>query len=35
VSLMIAFAGSAAMIKGFMPGESIIENLENLIDSWT
>jgi len=35
VSLMIAFAGSATMIKGFMPHESIIENLENLIDSWT
>ena len=34
VSLMIAFAGSATMIKGFMPHESIIENLENLIDSW-
>ena len=35
VSLMISFAGSAAMIKGFMPGESIVENLENLIESWT
>ncbi|MDC1287231.1 TetR/AcrR family transcriptional regulator [Gammaproteobacteria bacterium] len=35
VSLMIAFAGSAAMIKGFMPGEQIIENLKDLIDSWT
>jgi TetR/AcrR family transcriptional repressor of nem operon len=34
-SLMIAFAGSAAMIKGFMPSEQIEENLENLIDSWT
>lgn len=34
-SLMIAFAGSAAMVKGFMPGEMIEENLENLIDSWT
>ena len=35
VSLMITFAGSAAMIKGFMPGAQIEENLENLIDSWT
>ena len=35
VSLMIAFAGSAAMVKGFMPSEPIIENLENLVDSWT
>ena len=35
VSLMIAFAGSAAMIKGFMPGEQIIDNLKDLIESWT
>ena len=35
VSLMIALAGSAAMVKGFMPNESIVKNLENLIDSWT
>jgi len=35
VSLMIAFAGSAAMIKGFMPGAQIEENLKDLIDSWT
>jgi len=35
VSLMIAFAGSAAMIKGFMPGEQIVENLKDLIESWT
>ena len=34
-SLMITFAGSAAMAKGFMPNELIIENLEILIDSWT
>jgi TetR/AcrR family transcriptional repressor of nem operon len=33
-SLMIAFAGSAAMAKGFMPNELIVENLEFLIDSW-
>jgi len=35
ISLMITFAGSAAMIKGFVPGAQIVENLENLIDSWT
>ncbi len=35
MSLMIAFAGSAAMVKGFIPNESIVENLENLIESWT
>ena len=34
VSLMIAVAGSAAMIKGFMPNESIVENLKNLVNSW-
>ena len=33
--LMIALAGSAAMAKGFMAREQIVENLENLIDSWT
>ena len=35
VSLMIALAGSAAMGKGFMPREPIVENLEKLIASWT
>jgi TetR/AcrR family transcriptional repressor of nem operon len=35
ISLMITFAGSAAMIKGFMQGEQIEENLEILINSWT
>ena len=34
-SLMIVFAGSSAMAKGFMTREQIIDNLENLIDSWT
>ena len=34
VSLMIAFAGSAAMVKGFMPGAAILQNLADLIDSW-
>ena len=35
MSLMIAFAGSAAMVKGFIPKESLVENLENLVESWT
>ena len=35
ISLMIALAGSAAMVKGFMEGQQIVKNLENLIDSWT
>jgi TetR/AcrR family transcriptional repressor of nem operon len=35
VSLMIALAGSAAMGKGFMSREPIVENLEKLIESWT
>ena len=35
VSLMIAFAGSAAMVKGFMPNAAILQNLADLIDSWT
>ena len=35
MSLMIAFAGSAAMVKGFIPNESIIENLKDLVESWT
>ena len=34
-SMMITFAGSAAMVKGFMPRALIEANLENLIDSWT
>jgi len=35
MSLMITFAGSAAMVKGFIPNEAIIENLKNLVESWT
>jgi len=35
VSLMVALAGSAAMVKGFMENQQIVKNLENLIDSWT
>ena len=34
VSLMIALSGSAAMVKGFMPNEIIVANLDDLIDSW-
>ena len=34
-SLMVTLAGSAAMAKGFMSREQIVDNLENLIDSWT
>ena len=35
VSLMIVLSGSAAMVKGFMPNEQIVANLDDLIDSWT
>ena len=35
VSLMIVLSGSAAMVKGFMPNERIVGNLDDLIDSWT
>ena len=34
VSLMIVLSGSAAMVKGFMPSEQIVANLDDLIDSW-
>ncbi len=34
-SLMITLAGSATMAKGFMPRETVADNLEKLIDSWT
>ena len=33
--LMITLAGSAAMVKGFLENDQILENLEDLIDSWT
>jgi len=33
--LMITLAGSAAMVKGFLANDLIIENLDDLIDSWT
>ena len=35
VSLMLTLAGSATMVKGFMPIDLIVENFENLIESWT
>ena len=35
VSLMITFAGSATMIKGFMPNQLIMDNINSLIESWT
>jgi len=34
-NLMITLAGSAAMVKGFMEENDILENLDDLIDSWT
>ena len=33
--LMITLAGSAAMVKGFLESDQILENLDDLIDSWT
>ena len=33
--LMVALAGSAAMVKGFMDGDEIVDNLSALIDAWT
>ena len=35
VSLMISLAGSAAMARGFMDNQQIVDNLDGLIDSWT
>ncbi len=35
VSLMVSLAGSSAMVKGFMGNRQIVENLEDLINSWT
>ena len=34
-SLMVTFAGSAALAKGFMPNIQLMANIEYLIDSWT
>ncbi len=34
LQLMVTLAGSATMIKGFMEGEPLLENLEDLINSW-
>ena len=33
--LMITLAGSAAMVKGFLDSDQILENFDDLIDSWT
>jgi TetR/AcrR family transcriptional repressor of nem operon len=33
--LMITLAGSAAMVKGFLQKDEIVEVLDELIDSWT
>ncbi len=33
--LMITLAGSAAMVKGFLRKDEIVETLDELIDSWT
>ena len=33
--LMVTLAGSAAMVKGFLEREQILEVIEGLIDSWT
>ena len=34
LQLMVTLAGSAALIKGFMEGEPLLENLEDLMNSW-
>ncbi len=33
--LMITLAGSAALVKGYMDGNEILETIDELIDSWT
>ena len=33
--LMITLAGSAAMVKGFLDGNEILETLDDMIESWT
>ena len=35
LSLMVTLAGSAAMVKGFVPNLALMNNIEGLIDSWT
>lgn len=32
--LMMSLAGAAAMVKGFIPPEEILESIHELIDSW-
>ncbi len=34
LQLMVTLAGSAALVKGFMEGEPLLENLEDLMNSW-
>ena len=34
LQLMVTLAGSAAMVKGFMEGGTLLANIEDLIDSW-
>ena len=34
LQLMVTLAGSAAMVKGFMPSQPLRDNIEDLIDSW-
>ena len=33
--LMVTMAGAAAMAKGFLDGDEIVEVLDELIESWT
>ena len=33
--LMVTMAGAAAMVKGFLDGDEIVEVLDELIESWT
>lgn len=33
--LMVTLAGSAAMVKGFLEYDDIVENLDDLVNSWT
>ena len=34
LQLMVTLAGSAALVKGFMEGEPLLENIKDLMDSW-
>ena len=35
LGLMVTLAGSAAMIKGFLPFDALVGNINTLIESWT